>query len=173
MVVTNVLDPRSRYSVLDDGTLMIANADMDDRGVYECMARNIVGEKKTRPVNLKYRDFAVEKEEIETTSVSPKEEIFREDRTVVLEAGETLALECSVADGLNEVIWTKDGSILNEEARIILTPSGGLMVKNLLEDDNGAYLCISTGEEGSIQSEITTLLVQSENQVILISYSIN
>jgi hypothetical protein len=37
-----------RYSVLQDGTLMIANAVLDDVGAYECVAKNTAGQSKSR-----------------------------------------------------------------------------------------------------------------------------
>lgn len=45
---------RGRYSVLDDGTLMIENTQDSDEGFYECVARNQMGEAKARAVELRY-----------------------------------------------------------------------------------------------------------------------
>lgn len=44
-----------RYSVLKDGTLMIKEAQDKDQGVYECMAKNMAGETKSKPAKMKYR----------------------------------------------------------------------------------------------------------------------
>lgn len=41
-----------RYALLADGTLRLANANNDLAGEYECMAQNIVGETKSRPVKM-------------------------------------------------------------------------------------------------------------------------
>lgn len=43
-------DPR--YHLLRDGTLRIAEANTDVVGEYECMAQNVVGEAKSRPVRM-------------------------------------------------------------------------------------------------------------------------
>lgn len=43
-------DPR--YHFLEDGTLRIANVNTDLVGEYECMAQNVVGEAKSRPVRM-------------------------------------------------------------------------------------------------------------------------
>ena len=51
---TNSVD-ESRYSVLDDGTLMIEHTQPVDSGVYECVARNAAGETKTDAVHLTYQ----------------------------------------------------------------------------------------------------------------------
>lgn len=42
----------TRYNLLADGTLRIANANDDLVGDYECMAQNVVGEAKSRPVRM-------------------------------------------------------------------------------------------------------------------------
>lgn len=43
-----------RYSILEDGTLMIQGARDSDQGVYECLARNAAGEIRTNKVELRY-----------------------------------------------------------------------------------------------------------------------
>ena len=53
---SEIVDARQgRYSILDDGTLMIQNAQDDDMGAYECIARNDAGEAKTDSVQLRMR----------------------------------------------------------------------------------------------------------------------
>ena len=56
MIRTNRVEAGSRYSILQDGTLMIENAREADEGVYECVARNQLGEVKADAVELRYLD---------------------------------------------------------------------------------------------------------------------
>lgn len=41
-----------RYHLLEDGTLRIENVNYDLAGEYECMAQNVIGETKSRPVRM-------------------------------------------------------------------------------------------------------------------------
>lgn len=43
-IITNDIEPSSRYHVLSDGTLMIDDTTYGDQGTYGCMAQNTVGE---------------------------------------------------------------------------------------------------------------------------------
>ena len=54
-VVTNEIDSDSRYRLLEDGTLMIAQTQNEDQGAYECVARNDLGETKATAVELRYQ----------------------------------------------------------------------------------------------------------------------
>lgn len=49
-----VEDLNEKYNVLDDGTLMIKNPEKADQGVYECVAKNDLGEAKSLGVELRY-----------------------------------------------------------------------------------------------------------------------
>ena len=42
--------------MLDDGTLMIENTQDSDKGLYECVAKNPMGETRTSPVHLRHSD---------------------------------------------------------------------------------------------------------------------
>lgn len=168
MVVTNVLDPRSRYSVLDDGTLMIASVQEADVGGYECMASNIIGQTKAPLASLRQKSTSAGRHTTTTTTATPTTAVTQ-PTSVSIEAGEVLALECSVAATDHDVIWTRDGGALTEQARIIVTESGALMVKEVGEEDSGAYMCVATGEEGTAQSDIITVTVQGQSLYTVIA----
>ena len=54
MFFSEIVDPSpGRYTILEDGTLMIENAQNTDMGTYECVARNTAGEVKTDSVELR------------------------------------------------------------------------------------------------------------------------
>lgn len=41
-----------RYRLMDDGSLMIENSKDTDEGFYECMAKGVEGEAKSRPARM-------------------------------------------------------------------------------------------------------------------------
>lgn len=54
----------SQYHLMSDGSLQIQNADANTMGQYECMAKNILGETKSRPVRAVMVDEETKKPEI-------------------------------------------------------------------------------------------------------------
>lgn len=43
---------KSRYEVMDNGTLMVHAADENDIGIFECAAKNPAGEVRSRPARM-------------------------------------------------------------------------------------------------------------------------
>ncbi|XP_069099312.1 peroxidasin homolog [Pleurodeles waltl] len=131
-----------RLNLLDDGTLQIQDTQESDKGVYQCMARNIAGGVRTQEVLLRY--FG-----------SPTKPIFviQPQNTEVL-IGESITLECGVSGHPRpRIVWTSDaGSPLNENARFTFTPSGGLYIQNVTFSDQAQYNCNASNSEGSIQA---------------------
>lgn len=41
-----------RYEIMENGTLMVHRADESDVGMFECMAKNKVGETRSRPARM-------------------------------------------------------------------------------------------------------------------------
>ena len=52
-------DHSGRFTVRDDGTLMIENTQDSDQGVYECLARNAAGETKADAIELRSQNLNV------------------------------------------------------------------------------------------------------------------
>ncbi|XP_030054785.1 peroxidasin homolog isoform X2 [Microcaecilia unicolor] len=132
----------ARLNLLDDGTLMIQNTQETDQGVYQCMAKNVAGEVKTHEVTLRY--FG-----------SPARPTFviQPQNTEVL-VGESVTLECSATGHPQPVVkWTRgDGTPLPNDPRIITTPSGGLYIQNVNQEDSGEYTCFATNTLDTIHS---------------------
>uniref|UniRef100_A0A673VDL4 Lactoperoxidase n=1 Tax=Suricata suricatta TaxID=37032 RepID=A0A673VDL4_SURSU len=137
----------SRLNLLDDGTLMIQNTQETDQGIYQCMAKNAAGQVKTQEVTLRY--FG-----------SPARPAFviQPQNTEVL-VGESVTLECSATGHPPpRITWTKgDRTPLPEDPRVSITPSGGLYIQKVQQDDSGEYTCFASNSLGSIQA--TALII--------------
>uniref|UniRef100_A0A665TXX2 Ig-like domain-containing protein n=1 Tax=Echeneis naucrates TaxID=173247 RepID=A0A665TXX2_ECHNA len=140
----NALNMRndSRLNLLEDGTLMIQDTRETDQGVYQCMAKNVAGEVKTSQVTLRY--FG---------APSRPSFVIQPQNTEVL-VGESVTLECS-ATGQPQprVSWTKgDRTPLPNDARINITPSGGLYIQNVVQADGGQYTCFASNNVDTIHA---------------------
>lgn len=80
--------------------------------------------------------------------------------------GESVTLECS-ATGQPQprVSWTKgDRTPLPNDARINITPSGGLFIQNVVQDDGGQYTCFASNNVDTIHAT-AYIIVQGRNQI--------
>ncbi|XP_070589034.1 peroxidasin homolog isoform X2 [Erythrolamprus reginae] len=132
----------SRLNLLDDGTLMIQNTQETDQGIYQCMAKNIAGEVKTQEVTLRY--FG---------SPARPSFVIHPQNTEVL-VGESVTLECSATGHPQpRISWTKgDRTPLPNDPRITITPSGGLYIQNVEQEEGGEYTCFATNSLDSIHA---------------------
>ncbi|XP_058033746.1 peroxidasin homolog isoform X1 [Ahaetulla prasina] len=132
----------SRLNLLDDGTLMIQNTQETDQGIYQCMAKNIAGEVKTQEVTLRY--FG---------SPARPSFVIHPQNTEVL-VGESVTLECSATGHPQpRITWTKgDRTPLPNDPRITITPSGGLYIQNVEQEEGGEYTCFATNSLDSIHA---------------------
>ncbi|XP_038605963.1 peroxidasin homolog [Tachyglossus aculeatus] len=132
----------SRLNLLQDGTLMIQDTQESDKGIYQCMAKNIAGEVKTQEVILRY--FG---------TPSKPSFVIQPQNTEVL-VGESVTLECGVSGHPHpRIVWTvATGSPLPDDSRFTITSSGGLYIQNVNFSDQGQYNCNASNSEGSVQA---------------------
>ncbi|XP_057598535.1 peroxidasin homolog isoform X2 [Hippopotamus amphibius kiboko] len=137
----------SRLNLLDDGTLMIQNTRETDQGIYQCMAKNVAGEVKTQEVTLRYFE-------------SPARPAFviQPQNTEVL-VGESVTLECSATGHPPpRISWTRgDRSPVPAGPRVSITPSGGLFIQNVGQEDSGEYTCFASNTVDSVHA--TALII--------------
>ena len=74
-------------------------------------------------------------------------------------------------DSKPTITWYKDGKILLETERYVIT-NGQLTIQNLIDNDNGDYKCLAENPAGS-QEYKTTLEVNSPPSIALGSQSIS
>ncbi|XP_072426609.1 peroxidasin homolog isoform X2 [Chiloscyllium punctatum] len=139
-----------RRNLLDDGTLMIQNAQESDQGTYQCMAKNELGEATTQGVLLRY--FG---------SPTKPNFVIQPQNTEVL-VGSSITLECSaIGHPQPRITWTKgNGELLPAHSRYTTTPSGGLFIRNVTLQDHGQFICHASNNQDSIQSS-ASIIVQA------------
>ncbi|XP_022250444.1 roundabout homolog 2-like, partial [Limulus polyphemus] len=127
---------------------VIQNKREQDTGTYWCLARNPLGEARSRNATV---DLAVFRDDFR---VSPKN-----TRVAV---GETAMLECTPPRGHPEpeVSWEKDGRLISVgTGRIRMVGQGNLVIENIRQDDEGRYKCIAKNMVGERESPVATLAV--------------
>ncbi|KAI8499172.1 hypothetical protein Bbelb_229360, partial [Branchiostoma belcheri] len=148
-----------RHNMLDDGTLMIQDTRPEDQGMYECMARNIAGEVKTKPAELRYFNSPASP----TFTVSPQD-------TEVL-AGQSVTLECSASGyPLPEITWSRHDRpgppppALPTDPRFTVMRSGALHITNVRQEDHGLYRCEAANDQDTIVAT-AQLIVQAAPRI--------
>lgn len=119
---------------------MIAKAEENDAGTFECMAKSSVGEVKSRKASM-------ETKKREKPKSQPR---FRQvPRDVDLKQGDSLTLNCSATGHPPPIItWS-----LNEvpiqfqnETRKRITAQGTLLIESTRKEDAGIYQCDAVNE---------------------------
>lgn len=151
---------KGRVSVSAEGTLVIEQVSVYDRGHYKCIASNPAGA-DTATVRL------------QVVAAPPG---ILEDKRQQVKAVEsqTLWLPCTGQGSPQPTIhWVlHDGSIVRSKrpisnARISVFENGTLLIKDVTQTDSGKYECIATSSTGS-ERRVVTLTVERQVSAPLI-----
>ncbi|XP_077344280.1 immunoglobulin superfamily member 10 [Lithobates pipiens] len=140
--------------VQTDGTLIIKEVSIYDRGIYKCLATNIAGADT----------FTVR---IQVIAAPP---VILEDKrqTVLALSGENVKLHCSAKGNPQpSVHWvafdgTKVKPLQYVNAKLFLFSNGTLYIRNAEPTDDGNYECIATSSTGSERRVVSLHVEQSE-----------
>ncbi|NXM34769.1 MXRA5 protein, partial [Oxyruncus cristatus] len=151
-----------RFEVWKNGTLLIRNAQLQDRGQYLCTAQNLHG---------------IDKMIVVLTVVAHQPKIlFSRYRDVTVYFGETIAMECQASGTPSpHISWIfPDRKILQTvtatESRIMLNENRTLTIKQATFSDRGVYKCIASNAAGAdsiaVRLHIAALppIIQQEKQ---------
>ncbi|XP_013189364.2 peroxidasin isoform X1 [Amyelois transitella] len=132
----------NRYEVMDNGTLMVHNADMEDIGDFECMAKNPAGEVRSRPARMIIHTNT----EVPVFAVLPQKQTARSNQPFII-------FDC-VANGNPKphVVWflNEERLLLNE--RFSIKSNGSLVIQNVQVIDAGTYTCQAENINGKISA---------------------
>ncbi|KAK2513915.1 Mxra5 [Columba livia] len=130
-----------RFEVWNNGTLLIRNVQLQDRGQYLCTAQNLHG---------------IDKMIIVLTVVAHQPKILLSRyRDVTVYFGETIAMECQASGTPSpHISWIfPDRKILQTvtttESRIMLHENRTLSIKQATFSDRGVYKCIASNAAGA------------------------
>uniref|UniRef100_A0A8C3SZ32 Immunoglobulin superfamily member 10 n=1 Tax=Chelydra serpentina TaxID=8475 RepID=A0A8C3SZ32_CHESE len=143
-------------SVQPDGTLIIKEVTVYDRGLYTCMASNPAGA-DTLTVKLQ-------------VIVAPP--IILEERRQHIAGimGESLKLPCTAKGNSHpSVHWVLfDGTVVKPlhfvNAKLFLFSNGTLYIRNIAPSDSGNYECIATSSTGS-ERRVVNLTVEQRDTI--------
>ncbi|XP_037345553.2 matrix-remodeling-associated protein 5-like [Pungitius pungitius] len=133
-----------RFEVLPNGTLVIQNVQLQDRGTYICSAHSVIG-----------RDRSLTTLEVWTRR--PRMQLASH-REVTIHQGGVVQLECR-ADGVPSPLlsWVlPDRSVLTSTApptgRITVDKNGTLHIAGTLPSDRGVYRCEASNSAGVVSA---------------------
>ncbi|KAJ2954273.1 hypothetical protein O0L34_g2524 [Tuta absoluta] len=134
----------SHYEVMENGTLMIHEADETDVGVFECMARNPAGEVRSKPARM-----IMQKKQ--TSSDTPVFTVLPRKQSAKLHQPEPVHFDC-MAQGnpTPHIVWFFNGERMLLNERISLKHNGSLFINNVQNTDAGTYTCQAENINGII-----------------------
>uniref|UniRef100_A0A8C9F6H2 Immunoglobulin superfamily member 10 n=1 Tax=Pavo cristatus TaxID=9049 RepID=A0A8C9F6H2_PAVCR len=140
-----------------DGTLMIKDVTVYDRGLYTCTATNPAG---TDTLTVKLQVIA-----------APPVILEEKRQQITATVGQDLSLPCT-AEGNPQprVHWVlSEGTVVKPlqfvNTRVLLLPSGTLRLSGVVPADSGNYECIATSSTGS-ERRVVTLTVHHQDTLI-------
>lgn len=144
---------RGRVTVTPEGTLVIQQLSVYDRGHYKCIASNPAG---------------IDTVTVRLQVVAAPPAILEEKRQLVIaKLGQSVWMPCTAqGDPQPTTHWVlMDGTIVMAFAtssRVYSFPNGTLYLKNLDVSDSGKYECIATSSTGSERRVVTLSVEKTE-----------
>eukprot|EP00064_Thunnus_orientalis_P001576 superscaffoldBa00000108_g1579 len=144
--VMSIHSRAQRFEVLPNGTLVIQNVQLQDRGTYICSAHSFLG-----------RDRLLTTLEVWTRPPRMQLASYRE---TTIHQGGAVHLECQ-ADGVPTPLlsWVlPDRSVLtstdSSSGRIIMDTNGTLHISVTLPSDRGVYRCVASNSAGAASASV-------------------
>ncbi|XP_013374071.1 PREDICTED: immunoglobulin superfamily member 10 isoform X2 [Chinchilla lanigera] len=153
-VVSEASQRKTRALVTSDGTLVIHNLSIYDRGFYKCMASNPVGQDSWL---IKIQVIA-----------APPVILEQKRQDVVGIWGESLTLPCTAKGSPQPTVhWVlSDGTEVKPlqftNSKLLLYSNGSLHIRNIVSADRGTYECIATSSTGSERRVVMVTVKEQE-----------
>ncbi|KAM3861932.1 matrix-remodeling-associated protein 5-like, partial [Diretmus argenteus] len=135
-----------RFEVLPNGTFVIQNVQLQDRGTYICSAQNSLGRDRMLTT-------------LEVWSRPPRMQLANY-REVTIHQGGELRLDCQ-ADSVPAPVlsWVlPDRSVLTSadpsRSRVTMLKNGTLRISATLQSDRGVYRCVASNSAGAASASV-------------------
>ncbi|XP_023677992.2 immunoglobulin superfamily member 10 [Paramormyrops kingsleyae] len=135
-----IISKMGKFEVFKNGTLLIQNANIKDRGQYLCLAENSVGSDKL----------------LVTLSVVayPSRILEPKVRDINSQTGSTIEMKCKAEGRPTPLVsWilanrTQVRGYSSNQGRVTVTPDGTLVIRQVSVYDRGQYKCIASNPAG-------------------------
>ncbi|EDV96683.1 peroxidasin [Drosophila grimshawi] len=180
-----------RIQILPTGSLRISGVQSNDIGIYECIARNEMGEIKSQPVRLMVSNVDSQQAgsnqvwaadvaanaiaDVDTTLAPPRFTHQPHDQVVALHGGEHVLLDCAASGWPQpDIQWFVNGRQLTQSTSTLqLQANGSLVLLQPSQLTAGTYRCQAHNHLGSIEAtarievkDLPEILMAPQNQTI-------
>ncbi|EDL91459.1 rCG56294, isoform CRA_b [Rattus norvegicus] len=139
---------------IENGALTIANLNVSDSGMFQCIAENKHG--------LIYSSA-----ELKVLASAPDFSRNPMKKMIQVQVGSLVILDCKPSASPRALsFWKKGDTVVREQARISLLNDGGLKIMNVTKADAGIYTCIAENQFGKANGT-TQLVVTEPTRIIL------
>ncbi|KFO32803.1 Immunoglobulin superfamily member 10 [Fukomys damarensis] len=155
-VVSEASQGKTQALVTSDGTLVIHNLSIYDRGFYKCIASNPAGQ-----------DSGLVKIQV---IAAPPIILEQKRQDMVGIWGESLTLPCTAKGSPQPTVhWVlSDGTAVKPlqftNSKLLLYSNGSLHIRNIVSADRGTYECIATSSTGS-ERRVVILTVREQETI--------
>jgi hemicentin len=160
---------KDRATVLDDGSLIVYDAESRDTGVYRCLVSSDGGSDDVDfDVDIVARPRLIQRAgdnvTIDGTIVKPWDE-----DVIIARRNSDISLSCTVVSApASSIRWTKDGLVLTDGNGVSITTvqrgperASNLMISQATLSDSGSYSCVATNPYGSDASSIDIVVARN------------
>ncbi|CAH1270966.1 HMCN1 [Branchiostoma lanceolatum] len=133
------VESSNRIRLLENGSLAIFGATVEDQGLYECRAFNEIGSVVAGTAELTLQD-------------SPQFEV--EPKDVVVDQGGTILVNCAAkGQPAPSIKWQREGITIITEDRVTILPNDSLRIEAAQMPDSGNYICLASNSIGKAKVE--------------------
>ncbi|CAB3399163.1 unnamed protein product [Caenorhabditis bovis] len=127
-----------RYKLHPDGNLIIEPVTQEDSGTYQCVAKNMVGERVSNPARL---------------SVYEKPKFIQEPKDTTVDAGTSVYFDCKVSgEPQPQITWKRKNDQMPVARSMIAKDNRGLRIEKVQPTDEGEYVCYARNPAGQIEA---------------------